>query len=106
MNLWMKIMTSELLSLCYYSNYIMYVRDRSWVKLADVNQVVISNRVLNHLQSRMVYFLMNVHIKKRNIYICRHGESEYNVQGRIGGDSELSDRGKKVRHKNHDYIII
>lgn len=71
-------------------------RDRSWVKLADVNKVVISNRVLNHLQSRMIYFLMNMHIKKRNVYLCRHGESEFNVQRRIGGDSELSDRGKKV----------
>lgn len=90
-------MTSELLSPnCYYSNCLTNARDRSWVKLADVNKIVISNRVLNHLQSRLVYFLMNLHIKKRNIYICRHGESEYNVQGRIGGDSELSDSGKKV----------
>ena len=74
-------------------------RDRSWVKLADVNQVIISNRILNHLQSRMVYFLMNLHLKKRNIYICRHGESEFNVQGRIGGDPELSSQGKKVNSK-------
>lgn len=77
---------------------VMINRDSSWVKLADVNQIVMANRVQNHLQSRMVYFLMNLHIKKCNIYICRHGESEYNVQGRIGGDSELSDRGKKVRN--------
>ena len=101
----MKITTSEL-SFCCYSNYITNDRDRSWVKMADVNKVVISNRVLNHLQSRMVYFLMNLHIKKRNIYICRHGESEYNVQGRIGGDSELSDRGKKVMYMKLKYIIL
>lgn len=30
----------------------------------------------------------------RNIYLMRHGESEYNVQGRIGGDSGLTERGK------------
>lgn len=51
---------------------------------------------------------MNLHIKKRNIYICRHGESEYNVQGRIGGDSELSDSGKKVTFTQaqlHSYMI-
>lgn len=81
-----------------------YDKDRSWVKLADVNQVVISNRILNHLQSRMVYFLMNLHLKKRNIYICRHGESEFNVQGRIGGDPELSSQGKKFSMKLAEFI--
>ena len=28
------------------------------------------------------------------IYVSRHGESEYNVQDRIGGDSPLSPRGE------------
>ena len=55
-----------------------------------------ANQVVNHLQSRLVYFLMNMHIKKRNIYICRHGESECNMLGQIGGDSDLSERGKQV----------
>jgi len=27
--------------------------------------------------------------------LTRHGESEYNVKGRIGGDAELTDRGKE-----------
>ena len=99
MNRWMMIMTGELLVLCYYVNWITNDRDRSWVKLADINKVVITNRILSHLQSRMVYFLMNVHIRKRNIYICRHGESEYNLLRRVGGDSDLTDRGKKVKSK-------
>ncbi len=29
----------------------------------------------------------------RNLYLARHGESEFNVQGRIGGDSPLTARG-------------
>ena len=73
------------------------LRSRSWVKLINVNQRIVANQVVNHLQSRLVYFLMNMHIKKRNIYICRHGESECNMLGQIGGDSDLSERGNQVR---------
>jgi 6-phosphofructo-2-kinase/fructose-2,6-biphosphatase 2 len=32
---------------------------------------------------------------KRNIYLSRHGESEYNREDRLGGNSELSEKGQK-----------
>lgn len=54
------------------------------------------NRVQDHIQSRIVYYLMNIHVTPRSIYLCRHGESELNLTGRIGGDSGLSPRGAKV----------
>jgi len=31
---------------------------------------------------------------KRNIYLSRHGESEYNTQDRVGGNSKLSEKGE------------
>uniref|UniRef100_A0A3B3V5L0 6-phosphofructo-2-kinase/fructose-2,6-biphosphatase 3 n=1 Tax=Poecilia latipinna TaxID=48699 RepID=A0A3B3V5L0_9TELE len=34
-------------------------------------------------------------IKPRTIYLCRHGESKDNLQGRLGGDSGLSQRGRQ-----------
>ena len=34
----------------------------------------------------MVYFLMNIKVRKSAIYLCRHGESQMNVEQRIGGD--------------------
>lgn len=63
----------------------------------DVGQRYLVNRVLDHIQSRIVYYLMNIHITPRSIYLCRHGESELNVKGRIGGDSGLTIRGKEVQ---------
>lgn len=54
------------------------------------------NRVQDHIQSRIVYYLMNIHVTPRTIYLCRHGESELNLVGRIGGDSGLSPRGSQV----------
>ncbi len=73
------------------------LRDLSYIKIMDVGQRYLVNRVLDHIQSRIVYYLMNIHITPRSIYLCRHGESELNVNGRIGGDSGLTARGKEVR---------
>lgn len=37
---------------------------------------------------------MNLHITPRAIFLSRHGESQYNVEGKIGGDSPLSVQGR------------
>lgn len=62
----------------------------------DVGRSYLVNRVMDHIQSRIVYYLMNIHVTPRSIYLCRHGESELNLKGRIGGDPGLSVRGKEV----------
>lgn len=62
----------------------------------DVGRRYLVNHVLDHIQSKIVYYLMNIHITPRSIYLCRHGESDLNLMGRIGGDSGLSTRGKQV----------
>jgi len=56
----------------------------------------LANRVQGHVQSRTVYYLMNIHVTPRAIYLSRHGESQLNLRGRIGGDSGLSPRGQQV----------
>ncbi|KPP63309.1 6-phosphofructo-2-kinase/fructose-2,6-bisphosphatase 4-like [Scleropages formosus] len=71
-------------------------RELSFIKIIDVGRRYLVNRVLDHIQSRIVYYLMNIHITPRSIYLCRHGESDLNVKGRIGGDSGLSLRGKEA----------
>jgi 6-phosphofructo-2-kinase/fructose-2,6-biphosphatase 2 len=59
----------------------------------DVGSQVIINRIQDYLQSRVVYYLMNLHIRPRSVWLSRHGESMYNLSGRIGGDADLSPRG-------------
>ncbi|XP_022097632.1 6-phosphofructo-2-kinase/fructose-2,6-bisphosphatase 1-like isoform X3 [Acanthaster planci] len=68
-------------------------RDVSFIKIINVGERFLVNRVRGHLQSRVVYYLMNIHVMPRTIYLTRHGESQLNLQGRIGGDSDLSERG-------------
>lgn len=51
--------------------------------------------IQDYLQSRLVYYLTNLHIKPRSIWLSRHGESEFNLGGQIGGDANLSERGER-----------
>lgn len=68
--------------------------DLSYIKLIDVGRQVVINRIGGYLQSRVVYFLTNIHTTPRPIWLTRHGESLDNVAARLGGDSELSERGQ------------
>lgn len=65
----------------------------SYVKVTDVGKSVTINRIQGYLESRIAFYLMNLHLTPRNIFFSRHGESQYNVEGKIGGDSDLSPRG-------------
>ncbi|KAL8603347.1 hypothetical protein ACOMHN_039710 [Nucella lapillus] len=67
----------------------------SYIQIINQGQRFIVNQLAGHLQGRVVYYLMNIHILPRTIYLTRHGESVMNKQGRIGGDSSLSERGWK-----------
>ncbi|ELK23546.1 6-phosphofructo-2-kinase/fructose-2,6-biphosphatase 3 [Myotis davidii] len=79
-------------------------RDLSLIKVIDVGRRFLVNRVQDHIQSRIVYYLMNIHVQPRTIYLCRHGESEHNLQGKIGGDSGLSIRGRKFANALSKFV--
>lgn len=68
-------------------------RDMSYIQIFNQGERFIVNKLAGHLQSRVVYYLMNIHVLPRTIYLTRHGESKMNQDGRIGGDSDLSERG-------------
>ena len=74
-------------------------KDLTYVKLIDVGSQVIINQIQDYLQSRVVYYLMNLHIRPRSIWLSRHGESEFNLEGKIGGDALLSERGEMYAKK-------
>jgi len=47
--------------------------DMTYCKIIDVGSQVIINRLQDYLQSRVVYYLMNLHIKPRSIWLSRVG---------------------------------
>ncbi|CAF4268511.1 unnamed protein product [Rotaria magnacalcarata] len=86
----------------------------SFIKIFNCGERFLVHKIGGHIQSRVVYFLMNIHVTPRTIYLTRHGESELNVQQRIGGDPPLSINGKAyadalanyVAHENIPDLIV
>ncbi|CAH0555930.1 unnamed protein product [Brassicogethes aeneus] len=76
----------------------------SFMKIYNTGEKVVVHKHEGHVQARIVYYLMNIHITPRTIYLTRHGESEQNLEGRIGGDSNLSDRGRLYAAALANYI--
>ncbi|KAI9281839.1 6-phosphofructo-2-kinase-domain-containing protein [Sporodiniella umbellata] len=80
--------------------------DLTYIKLINVGSQNVINMIQGYLESRIVYYLMNLHIAPRKIYFSRHGESQYNLMGKIGGDSPLSERGRSYADKLPELIKI
>jgi len=45
--------------------------DLTYLKIMNVGKQVIINAIQDYLQSRVVYYLMNLHIKQRSIWLSR-----------------------------------
>ena len=55
--------------------------DLAYLKIFDTGRKVTVHKHEGHIQARIVYYLMNVRITPRTIYLTRHGESYNNVIG-------------------------
>ena len=76
----------------------------SWIRLVDGGRQVTANRVRGFLATRILQYLSCLHTRPRPIYLTRHGQSEYNEMGKIGGDSGLSKAGQKYAEKLAEYV--
>ncbi|KAK4492095.1 hypothetical protein RD792_002892 [Penstemon davidsonii] len=75
------------------------VEEGSYIKMIDM-----VNNISGYLPGRTVFFLVNTHLTPRPILLTRHGESQYNVRGRIGGDSVISDSGELYSKKLANFV--
>ena len=65
-----------------------------YIQMIDVGRKVVSHQIRGFLSAQTVYYLLNFNLAPRQIWITRHGESLDNLDGKIGGDSDLSSRGR------------
>ncbi|CAF3943832.1 unnamed protein product [Rotaria sp. Silwood2] len=79
-------------------------RHYSFIKIFNCGERFLVNKIGGHIQSRVVYFLMNIHILPRTIYLTRHGESSLNQEYRLGGDPPLSANGKLYAEALSEYM--
>ena len=59
----------------------------------DGRQQVVLNKIFGYLPGRIASFVMNLHTSPKTICLSRHGQSEYNLSKKIGGDSSLTEHG-------------
>jgi 6-phosphofructo-2-kinase/fructose-2,6-biphosphatase 4 len=74
-----------------------------FVKIYNIGERLVVNNIRGYLQSRIVFFLMNVHHKKRTIWFARAGESM--IEHSFKADSDLSEQGKVYAEKLRDFIV-
>ena len=84
-------------------------QDGSYVKIINSKQFIADN-IRGYLKLKVVHFVMNLHTLPRTFYFTRHGQSEYNLLGKIGGDSGLSPAGvefaKRLAKFASEYIAV
>lgn len=69
-----------------------------YVKIINAGKKLISYNISGYLSSQAVVFLMNFNLSDRQIWLTTNGESEYNLEHRKGGDSDLTPTGWKFAH--------
>ncbi len=53
---------------------------------------------------KVVNFIMNLRSTSHAFYLSRHGQSEYNAVGRIGGDSGLTAHGTNYARELAEFV--
>lgn len=64
-----------------------------YIQLIDVGRKVVHYRLTGFLSSSIASYLTTFNLSPRQIWITRHGQSTDNVVGKLGGDSNLTERG-------------
>lgn len=65
---------------------------------------VVTNRMHGYLRMRIAQFLSVIHPTPHTIYLSRHGQSEYNVLGKIGGNPPLSPAGEEYARRLGEWV--
>ncbi|KAL7623838.1 6-phosphofructo-2-kinase [Parahypoxylon ruwenzoriense] len=67
--------------------------EMQYIKMTDVGKKLTHFGLGGFLSSGIAHYLSSFNLSPRQIWITRHGQSVDNQLGKIGGNSELTDRG-------------
>ncbi|KAH9478739.1 Putative 6-phosphofructo-2-kinase [Psilocybe cubensis] len=88
-----------------HEEYYETVEERTWpyIKIINVGEKIILNDIQGYLQSRIVFFLMNIHNRFRTIYFARSGQSL--IEHSYKADSDLSPAGWEYAERLKDFVL-
>ncbi|KXN86512.1 hypothetical protein AN958_09984 [Leucoagaricus sp. SymC.cos] len=81
------------------------VEELTWpyIRIINVGEKILLNKIQGYLQSRIVFFLMNIHNRFRTIWFARSGQSL--IEHSYKADSDLSPAGWEYAEKLKDVVL-
>jgi len=70
-----------------------------YIKIFDGGRKIITHKITGFLPGRIVFFLMNLHISTRSVWLTSAGETEYSKYNKLGGDLDLTVAGDNYAHR-------
>jgi broad specificity phosphatase PhoE len=70
-----------------------------YIKIFEGGRKIITHKIQGYLAGRIIFFLMNLRISARPVWLATCGETEYDLEDRLGGDAELTPAGDNFAHK-------
>lgn len=88
-----------------HEKYYETVTETDWpfIKIINVGEKIMVNNIQGYVQSRIVFFLMNIHNRYRTIYFARSGQSL--IEHSYKADSDLSPAGWEYAEKLKDFVL-
>tara|TARA_Y100000591_G_scaffold329048_1_gene356839 strand:- start:265 stop:1458 length:1194 start_codon:yes stop_codon:yes gene_type:complete len=82
----------------FYENIYIPIKKQEkirFIKIININEEFILNlnNIVTNYDKIIINNLLNNNINRKKIYLSRHGESLYNLENKIGGNSDLSNNG-------------
>ncbi|KLU89698.1 6-phosphofructo-2-kinase 1 [Magnaporthiopsis poae ATCC 64411] len=78
--------------------------DMQYIQMIDVGRKIVQHRLRGFLSGGIASYLTTFNLAPRQIWITRHGQSEDNKLGKLGGDSDLTERGHYYGMALHQFI--
>ncbi|KAI0900844.1 bifunctional 6-phosphofructo-2-kinase/fructose-2,6-bisphosphate 2-phosphatase [Annulohypoxylon nitens] len=87
--------------------------EMQYIKMTDVGKKLTHFGLGGFLSSGIAHYLSSFNLSPRQIWLTRHGQSADNQLGKIGGNSELTDRGhlyslvlyKFITQKRQEWLV-
>ncbi|KAH7886847.1 6-phosphofructo-2-kinase-domain-containing protein [Phlebopus sp. FC_14] len=77
--------------------------DWPFIRIINVGEKIMVNKIRGYLQSRIVFFLMNIHNRFRMIYFARSGQSL--IEHSYKADSDLSPAGWEYAERLKEFVL-
>lgn len=75
-----------------------------WIKIIDAGRKVVLHRISGPILIKVAHLVSQLNLVPTKLWLTRHGQSIYNTQNRVGGDSSLSPNGRRYANSLSDFM--